>query len=185
MKGLKKCPMVWLPGSETLPPGPAKDLVLAAEENGGWLELDSPAIFDGMKISLADLVSAFMVLADPRHPQNNWSCLAEKVYMGDRLYLHLVNCIPELAKKSWETNGPPPFGSAWLSPSFVESLFSQVSQNPAKTPPAKKAKKAPKKAPAKKPEPVVEETPEQKKKADVRKTLAIAMEMFNARGNRW
>lgn len=147
MKGLKKCPMVWLPGSDALPPGAVKDIVMAAEENGGWLDLDSPAIFDGMKYKLSDLATALMILSDPQHPQNNWSCLVEKVYIGDRLYLHLVNCIPELAKISWETNGPPPFGSAWLTPSFVESLFLKASKPATKKPPAKKAKKPPAKKP--------------------------------------
>ena len=142
MKGLEKCPMVWLPGSDALPPGAVKDIVLAAEENGGWLELDSPVIFDGMKYKLSDLATALMILADPRHPKNNWSCLAEKIYIGDHLYLHLVNCIPEREKSSWVTNGPPPHGAAWISPSFVESLFPKVSI-PAPKPPAKKAKKAP------------------------------------------
>lgn len=142
MTGLKKCPMVWLPGSEALPPGAVKDIVLAAEENGGWLDLDSPAVFDGMKYKLADLATAFMILSDPRHPQNNWSCLAEKVHMGDRHYLRLVNCIPEPVKSSWETSGPPSHGATWMSPSFVESLF-LISTPVAKKPLAKKAKKSP------------------------------------------
>ena len=142
IKGLKKCPMVWLPGSDALPPGAVKDIVLAAEENGGWLDLDSPAIFDGMKYKLSDLATAFMILSDPKHPKNNWACLVEKVYMGDRHYLRLVNCIPEPVKSSWETSGPPSHAASWMSPSFVESLFS-ISKPSAKKPPAKKTKKAP------------------------------------------
>ena len=177
MKGLKKCPMVWLPGSDALPTGAVKDLVLAAEENGGWLELDNPAIFDGMKYKLSDLATALIILSDPRHPQNNWSCLAEKVYMVDRLYLHLVNCIPEWVKSSWETSGPPPFGAAWMTPSLVESLFPEASKPVAPKLPTKKAKPVREKTPAKKLEPAIKLTPKQKEQALAEK---IALEYVNS-----
>ena len=125
-KSRVESPFDWLRGTAKLKPGPARDVAEVADANGGWLDLDDPAIFTGTKIILSDLKLALMVLSNPKHPDNRWSCLAVQVYLGGRHYLHLLPCIPEWGKTAWETDGEPPsLGASWLSQSIIDDALPQ------------------------------------------------------------
>ena len=120
-KGKSQSPFHWLRGTGSLRPGAARTIAEAAEANGGWLDLDDPAVFTRTKVILSDLKLAMMILSNPKHPENGWACLAIQVSLGGRNYLYLLPCIPEWIKTAWETDGePPPLGASWLGESVIE-----------------------------------------------------------------
>lgn len=154
-----------------------------AEKNKGLIKVKNIASYDGKGISLSDLISCLHILTDPTHKENRWSCLVEMVKYDDDIYLRLVPSIPLEVKAKWEATGKPPRHMVSNDVGFIlENLMQALPSKPAaKTPPARKARKAPRKPPAKKPEPAIEETPEQKQKAARLKNLALLMELSKSR----
>ena len=140
------------------------------------------------------LLKAFKIISNPIHPDNDWRSVVETMSIGKDIYFRLATEIPIPVMEYWKKHGrPPAYRWEFFDPkastlgkaSVNITLKKALPATSAKKPSAKKAKKAPLKSPAKKPEPTVEQTPEQKLKESVRKNLAIAMEIFEARGSRW
>ena len=156
------------PRSKDCDIGSAKRAILEQmERNKGLIKINYIASYDGKGINLSDLISCLHILTDPTHKENRWSCLVEMVKYDDDIYLRLVPSIPLEVKAKWEATGKPPRQMVSNDAGFILETLKQTlpSKPAAKTPPARKARKAPRKPSAKKPEPAIEETPEQKKKA--------------------
>lgn len=97
------------PNSKDYPIGSAMRRILEQIENKkGVIRVNNTATYDGKGIDLNALVSCLHILANPLHPENNWSCLVEMVMYDDEAYLRLVPSIPVGVKKRWATTGKPP-----------------------------------------------------------------------------
>lgn len=145
-----------------------------AEKNKGLIKVNNTASYDGKGINLSDLISCLHILTDPTHRENRWSCLVEMVKYDDDIYLRLVPSIPLEVKAKWEATGKPPRQMVSNDVGFILETLKQAlpSKAAAKTPPARKARKAPRKPSAKKPEPTIEETPEQQERALLKRIAA-------------
>lgn len=145
--------------------GAARDIVEKLKKNGGWAKYDQQAGFKGGKVILPGIQLSFRLqdLKDLSHPDNPTPYMVEVVRIGHTSYLHLVKKPPRDVLDAMATT---PYSASNDISEVMEALSKALPSKPAaKTPPARKARKAPRKPSAKKPEPTIEETPEQKQAA--------------------
>ena len=176
-----------LKGSEAFPFGSVMRTRLEQiEQKKGLIKINNIASYDGKGINISSLISCLHILTDPTHKENRWSCLVEMVKYDDDIYLRLVPSIPLEVKAKWEATGKPPRQMVSNDAGFILETLKQTlpSKPAAKTPPARKARKAPRKPSAKKPEPVVELTPKQQQIAFAKNTSAIILAGITAKAKK-
>ena len=102
-----------------LPPdlSPAHRLLEILKERGYFRFI--PKITENAVIYCNSLV----ILKDPLHEQNNWSCLVEEITIDGKPYLRLVPSIPMSVKEEWIRTGRPPRISVdWTPPISVNNF---------------------------------------------------------------
>lgn len=152
--------------------GAARDIIEKLKKNGGWGKYDQQAGFKGGKVILPGIQLSIRLqdLKELTLPDNPTPYMVEFVHIGRSSYLHLVKKPP---LEILEAMSATPYSASNDIGVVMEALSKTLPSKPvAKTPPARKARKARPKPPARKPEPAIEETPEQKQKAYIKNLSA-------------
>ena len=147
--------------------GAARDIVEKLKKNGGWEKYDQQAGFKGGKVILPGIQLSIRLqdLKGLTRPDNPTSYMVEIVRIGSSNYLHLVKKPPLEILGAIIQRGAGHY-TASNDIGGTDTLDTAAPSNPvAPKTPTGRAKIVPQKPPAKKPEPVIEETPEQKKRA--------------------